>query len=125
MVAAPPPSPPAVVRAWSAALNRGDDEAAAALFAPHARIVQGAVNFRSTPRLTLLFTIGLPCGGRIVALRRRGARVTATFRLTHRPGHTCDGPGQKAAAVFTIDRRGLIVRWQQVPVPPTQPPARA
>jgi len=126
MVAASPPSPPAVVRAWSRSLNANDNEAAAALFARGARVIQPGVDVRLTPQLAVAFNTSLPCGGRIVRLQRTGARVVATFVLTERPGHRCDGPGQKAAAVFTV-RRGRIVRWQQIAVPaePKQPPARA
>jgi limonene-1,2-epoxide hydrolase len=124
MLAAPPPSPPAVVRAWSRSLNANDNEAAAALFASHARVVQPGVDVRLTPRLAVAFNTSLPCGGRIVRLQRHGARVVATFVLTQRPGHRCDGPGQRAAALFVV-RDGAIVLWQQVPVPATQPPARA
>jgi limonene-1,2-epoxide hydrolase len=125
VVVAAPPSPPAVVRQWSRALNADDNEAAAALFARGARVVQPGVDVRVTPRLALAFNASLPCGGKIVALRRRGSRVTATFLLTERPRHRCDAPGQKAAALFVIEH-GRIVRWQQVAVPRSkQPPARA
>jgi hypothetical protein len=111
------------VRAWSRALNANDNEAAAALFAPRARVVQPGVDVRLTPQLAVAFNASLPCGGRITDLRVKGDRVTATFALTERPGHRCDAPRQKAAALFVV-RRGLIVRWQQVPVPPpTRPPA--
>ena len=40
MVVATPPTPPAIVRAWSKALNANDKKAAAALFAPGARLIQ-------------------------------------------------------------------------------------
>jgi hypothetical protein len=126
MVTAPPPPPPAaIVRAWSRALNANDNEAAAALFAPGARVVQPGVDVRVTARLALAFNASLPCGGRITRLQRHGRRVVATFVLTERPKHRCDGPGQQAAALFVVNRRGLIVRWEQVPVPAKQPPARA
>ena len=126
MVAAPPPSPPAIVRAWSRALNADDNEAAAALFAPRARVIQPGVDVRVTPQLAVAFNASLPCGGRITRLQQKGDRVTATFVLTERPGHRCDAPGQKAAALFVV-RGGLIVRWQQVPVPAgaKRPPALA
>jgi hypothetical protein len=123
MVAAPPPSPPAIVRAWSRALNANDNEAAAALFARGARVVQPGVDVRLTPRLAVAFNASLPCGGRVTRLQRKSDHVTATFLLTERPGHKCDAPGQKAAALFVV-RRGLIVRWQQVPVPAGTPTAR-
>ena len=118
MVAAPPPSPPAIVRAWSAALNRNDNAAAAKLFAPNARILQGPLDVRLTsPQLALAFNASLPCAGRIVRITVKGTRATATFVLGHRPRHTCTAaPGEKAAAVFDV-RNGKIVLWEQVPVP--------
>jgi limonene-1,2-epoxide hydrolase len=119
MVAAPPPpSPAAIVRAWSSALNANDNAAAARLFAPNARIVQGALDVRLTsPRLAVAFNASLPCAGRIVRLTVTGDRATATFVLGHRPRHTCTAArGEKAAAVFVV-RAGKIVLWEQVPVP--------
>lgn len=115
-------SPARVVRAWSAALNAGDDKAAGALFAANAIAIQGPYGYRlRTAKLATLWNSGLPCGGHIVKLRVRGNVVTATFRLGHRKGHACDGPGQLAAAKFTIVN-GKIVRWEQV-VPETGPTA--
>ena len=110
----PPPSPPAIVRAWSKALNANDNKAAAALFAPGAELIQG-VDVRLTPQLALAWNQSLPCGGKIIGLTRSGNRVRATFLLKERPNHRCDGPGQKAAAVFIV-RKGKIVFWEQVPV---------
>jgi hypothetical protein len=123
MVSALPPSPPAIVRAWSRALNANDNQAAAALFARGARVVQPGVDVRLTPRLAVAFNASLPCGGRVTRLQRKSDHVTATFLLTERPGHKCDAPGQKAAALFVV-RGGLIVRWQQVPVPTDTPTAQ-
>ena len=117
MVVATPPSPPAIVRAWSRHLNANDNKGAAALFAPGARLIQG-VDVRLTPRLALAWNQSLPCGGKIIDLTRHGDRVRATFLLTERPKHTCDGPGQKAAAVFIV-KNGKIVFWEQVPVQQT------
>jgi limonene-1,2-epoxide hydrolase len=109
--------PVAVVRAWSAALNANDNERAAFLFAPGAHVVQPGVDVRLTShRLAVAFNNALPCAGRIVAVKVTGERVVATFVLGRRPMHRCDGPGQKAAALFVV-RGGKIVRWQQVPVP--------
>ena len=51
-----------------------------------------------------------------------GNRVVATFVLGKRPKHRCDGPGQKAAALFVV-RRGKIVLWEQVAVPAEPPTA--
>lgn len=121
MVAAAPPPPPAIVRAWSRELNANHNAAAAKLFAPKARVIQPGVDVRLTPTLALAFQESLPCGGRILELRRKGTQVTAIFRLTERPGHRCDAPGGKAAAVFVV-RDGKIVLWHQIPVPPDDRP---
>src|SRR4051794_3311439 len=117
MTVATPPSPPAIVRQWSRALNANDNAAAAALFAPRARVVQPGVDVRLTGKLAVAFNASLPCGGKVVRLDRHANRVVATFVLGERPKHRCDAPGQKAAALFVV-RNGLIVLWQQVPVPP-------
>lgn len=110
-------SPAAVVRAWSKALNANDNERAARLFALGAHVVQPGVDVRLTShRLAVAFNDALPCAGRITEIRVAGNRATATFVLGTRPKHRCDGPGQKAAALFVV-RGGKIVRWQQVPVP--------
>src|SRR3954451_20841365 len=98
VAAALPPSPPAIVRAWSKALNANDNVAAAALFAPRARVVQPGIDVFLNPRLALAFNQSLPCGGKIVHQTRKGNRITVTFLLTERPRHRCDAPGQKAAA---------------------------
>jgi len=118
MVAAPPPSPPAIVRAWSAALNRNDNAAAAKLFAPNARIIQGALDARlTTPQLALAFNSSLPCAGKIVRITVKGNQAVATFVLGHRPKHKCTAThGEKAAALFVV-RDGKVVLWEEVPVP--------
>jgi SnoaL-like domain len=117
MVAAPPPSPPAIVRQWSAALNSNHNAAAAKLFAPGARIVQPGVDVKASPKLALAFNISLPCAGRIVRMTVKGDTVVATFVLGQRPKHKCSAkPGEKAAAVFVV-RNGKIVLWEQVAVP--------
>jgi limonene-1,2-epoxide hydrolase len=121
MVAAPPPAPPAIVRAWSRDLNANRNAAAAKLFAPGARVIQPGIDVRLTPKLALAFQESLPCGGRIVELRRKGAQVTAIFVLTERPKHRCDAPGTKAAALFEV-RNGKIVLWHQIPVPKDDKP---
>jgi limonene-1,2-epoxide hydrolase len=121
LAASAAPSPAAVVRAWSKALNANDNERAAWLFAPDALVVQPGVNVRlASHKLAVAFNDALPCAGRVTEIRVRGTSATATFVLGHRPKHRCDGPGQKAAALFVV-RNGKIVRWQQVPVPTGTP----
>ncbi|HXY80447.1 MAG TPA: nuclear transport factor 2 family protein [Gaiellaceae bacterium] len=116
------PSPAAVVRAWSKALNANDNRAAGELFARNARVVQGPLDaVLPTQALAVVFNSSLPCAGRIVAMTVKGERVVATFVLGHRPKHTCDGPGQKAAALFVV-HEGRIVLWEQVAVPAASGP---
>ncbi len=47
--------------------------------------------------------------------------MTATFVLGHRPKHTCDGPGEKAAALFIV-KNGKIVHWAARPGAEAEPP---
>jgi limonene-1,2-epoxide hydrolase len=116
-------TPAQVVRAWSRDLNANRNVAAARLFALDARVVQPSYELRLTTRaLARAWNDALPCAGTITRLQVEGARVTATFVLGERPKHRCDGPGQKAAAVFVV-RKGKIVLWRQVPVPPAAPSA--
>ena len=106
-----------VVRAWSAALNAGDDAKAASYFAPNARVVQGQlVAMLRTRQSAVVFNASLPCSGRIVATKVRNHLVTATFVLGERPGHRCDGPGQTALAAMRI-ANGKITLWHQLPMP--------
>jgi len=119
LAAAAPRTPEQVARAWSKALNAGNDKAAAALFAQNAVVVQGPYVYRfRTAKLAKLWNSGLPCAGSIVKVKVRGNVATVTFILGHRKGHVCDGPGQLAAAKFTVVK-GRIVRWEQVPPDPT------
>jgi limonene-1,2-epoxide hydrolase len=111
-------TPAQVVRAWSSDLNANRNEAAARLFALGARVVQPSYELRlATRALARLWNDALPCAGTITDLQVQGARVTATFVLGERPNHRCDGPGQKAAAVFVV-HKGKIVLWKQIAVPP-------
>jgi ketosteroid isomerase-like protein len=115
-------SPESVVRAWSSALNAGDNEGAADLFAPHAVIVQGGAEQRFRGRAdALAWNSELPCSGRIVSVASKGDTVTATFVLGDRATSRCDGPGAKARAVVRV-RDGKIVLWHQVPAPDRPPP---
>ena len=103
-----------LVRDWSAAINRGDDTRAAGLFAPPATIEQAGLQYvLESADAVYAFNHGLPCAGRIVELRERPGEVVAVFVLGERPGHRCDAPGARVAAVFTI-AGGKIVGWRQI-----------
>jgi limonene-1,2-epoxide hydrolase len=109
-----PPSPESVVRAWSQSINAGDDEAAAALFAAGARVIQPNRSFRLEDEdEAVLFNRSLPCSGTITDLVAEGDAVTATFLLGHRDESRCDGPGQHVRALFRV-RDGKIVLWHQL-----------
>ena len=110
-------SPAAVVRAWSAALNRGDNEAAASLFAKNAVVAQPGYTLPlKTHKLALLWNKSLPCKGRILWITVRKNVADATFLLSDRsPVHRCDGPGTRARAAFTIVN-GKIAAFVQLPV---------
>jgi limonene-1,2-epoxide hydrolase len=115
-------SPGEVVRAWSAALDRNDSEAAGRLFADGARVIQGDVETLATHSDAVQWNASLPCGGTITLLEpRSNGEVLAVFTLTNRPQHLCDGPGDQAAALFQV-KNGKIVLWHEVDVP-TFPPA--
>ncbi len=110
-------SPASVVRAWSSALNADDNESAASLFAIDAQVVQADRSRRlHTHREAVQFNASLPCSGRIVDLELRGNEVKATFVLGDRRSSACDGPGERAGAIFRI-RKGKIVLWHQVEAP--------
>jgi limonene-1,2-epoxide hydrolase len=121
---AAPKTPAQVVRAWSAALNRGDNEAAANLFAKNAVVTQNGVKLvLSTHHLAVLWNEGLPCAGHILKITVTKNIADAIFRLGERKGIKCDAPGIEARAAFKIVN-GKIVYWAQLPVPkPKSAPA--
>jgi limonene-1,2-epoxide hydrolase len=110
-----PPSPESVVRAWNEAVNSDDNEAAARLFAPGARVIQaGRVYTLADRGDAVAFNAGLPCSAEIVEIETQGDTVTATFSLADRTTSRCDAPGVEVTAVFEISD-GKIVVWEQLP----------
>jgi hypothetical protein len=111
------PSAESVARAWSEALNAGDNDGAASLFAPGARVVQAGMTLKlATHKQAVMWNAALPCSGRIVSVATRGDVARVTFVLRDRKTSRCDGPGQHATALFRV-RKGKIVLWHQTPVP--------
>lgn len=111
-------SPEDVARSWSAALDRNDNDAAAALFADGARVVQNGELVLATRSEAVRWNASLPCGGVVLSVTPRGrSDVLVVFRLTERPGHACDAPGGRGAALFRV-RNGKIVLWHQTAAPP-------
>ena len=119
-----PPSPESVVRAWNEAVNSGDNEAAARLFAPGARVIQaGRVYTLADRGDAVAFNAGLPCSAEIVEIETQGDTVTATFSLADRTTSRCDAPGVEVTAVFEISE-GKIVVWEQLAGPAAAPPGQ-
>ena len=107
------PSTESVVRAWSQELNSGNNEAAAKLFAPGAEVVQGQTEIKlTTLQDAIAWNTNLPCSGRIVSIDSNGNTARATFVLGDRQKQKCDGPGQRATAIFRV-KKGKIVLWHQ------------
>jgi hypothetical protein len=106
-------SPEEVVRGWSAAVNRGDNEAAAKLFG--SRVVFVAGDYQTVLRThtqAVAFNRELRWCGPIVRLARRGQRVIAQFSLRTR-GH-CDSGGRERGSVYFQIRDGKIVFFDQI-----------
>jgi hypothetical protein len=118
-------SPAQVVRAWSRALNRGDNEAAANLFARNAIIAQPGYTLPlKTHKLAVLWNKSLPCDGHILWITVRKNVADATFLLSDRsPVQRCDAPGTRARAAFTVVN-GKIAAFVQLPVVPRKPPPK-
>jgi hypothetical protein len=91
------------------------------LFADGARVIQGDVETLATHSDAVQWNASLPCGGTITLLEpRSNGEVLAVFTLTDRPQHLCDGPGDRAAALFQV-KNGKIVLWHEVDVPAFPP----
>jgi hypothetical protein len=110
-------SPAAVVRAWSVALNRGDNEAAANLFAKNAIVAQPGYTLPlKTHKLAVLWNKSLPCAGHVLWITVEKNVADATFLLADRsPVQRCDAPGTRARAAFTVVN-GKIAAFVQLPV---------
>ena len=107
-------SPERVVRAWSKALNRGDNTGAADLFAVGAKVIAGdSIRVLPNRAQAIEFNAGLPCSGRIVELKAAGAEVTARFQLADRATHRCRGVGERGSILFRV-RHGKIVAFDQI-----------
>ncbi len=115
------PEPPGVTRAerrivrgWSDALRKGNVAAASRYFSVPALAVNPDPAFLATASDVQAFNRGLPCGAKLVKLRRsvEPMFVVGIFRLTERPGagECGTGAGNLAAVAFRI-YRGHITSW--------------
>ena len=109
-----------VIREWSDTLRGGDEVGAARFFAVPSivQIQPGEPIYHITRRAeAVAFQAVLPCGARLLRAERDGRYVNALFRLTMRPGATCDAPGATARTDFVI-RHGKIAEWRRAPDEP-------
>src|SRR2546421_541197 len=96
-------SPPDVVRAWSKALNRGDNESAALLFGPRVKFVAGDyVTVVRGHERAVAFNAGLGWCGPIVRLVAKGTDVTAQFALVTRGAGRCAAGREHGSGFFRI-----------------------
>jgi limonene-1,2-epoxide hydrolase len=116
------PSAESVVRAWSQALNDDDNDGAADLFARDAQVVQAGRELTlKTHADAVAWNAALPCSGKLVSIDSHGNTATATFVLRDRRHSRCNGPGERASALFKVVK-GKIVLWHQTPAEgPTGP----
>jgi hypothetical protein len=108
-------SPEHVARAWSKALNSGDNEAAGALFAKNAKFVAGDyIEILRTREQAIALNARLGWCGPVVKLAAKGSDVTARFALVTRGTAPCDrGSGERGSVFFRI-RDGKIVVFDQI-----------
>jgi SnoaL-like domain len=108
-------TPTQVVRAWSAALNRGDEEAAAALFGSKVDFVAGDYQTVLRTRAQVLaFHREIGWCGPIVRLVAKGNEVEAQFSLASRPSRHCARGGRERGSVYFRIRNGKIVFFDQI-----------
>jgi hypothetical protein len=116
-----------VIADWADTLRSGDVEGAAEFFAIPSVAENGGIVLEIERREQAeLFNASLPCGARLIHAQAEGEFVTATFRLTERPGPgTCGtGTGEKAKTAFVITD-GEIVEWRRVAIGGEQAPSQS
>lgn len=106
-----------VIRRWADTLRTGDVAGAARLFAlPTVTVVTPgapALELRTRGQAQA-FNRSLPCGAVLLRTEREQGMTVGVFRLTERPGATCDGTGAVARTAFVIER-GRITHWIRLP----------
>jgi hypothetical protein len=134
---APPPataSDEQVIRLWADTLRHGDVAGAAAVFGlPTITQIQPGLPVQQlrTRAQARAFNASLPCGAVLLRTEREKGLTVGVFRLSNRPGATCDGTGAIARTGFVIEN-GRITHWIRLPnepeddvAPPTPAPQTA
>src|SRR3954462_3076547 len=110
-------TPAAAVGGRGPALNRGDNQAAANLFAKNAIVAQPGYTLPlKTHKLAVLWNKSLPCAGHVLWITVEKNVADATFLLADRsPVQRGAAPGPRARAAFTVVN-GKIAAFVQLPV---------
>ena len=112
-----------VIRGWNKAVNAGEHERAADLFALDAVVEQAEVEIRLETRAdAVAFNDSLPCRADVTEIRPEGRATVANFSLREGADGEC-GDGGTASVKFVI-RDGKIREWRQLP-PPEIPEGQA
>jgi hypothetical protein len=112
-----------VIRAWSAALRKGDVAAASAQWAVPSKVQNGSPVLTLASRSDVrIFNGALTCGSVVTATGgAKGGFTIATVRLTQRKGADCGtGTGHSARTAIRV-RGGKIVEWYRLPDDPNAP----
>jgi len=105
-----------VIRGWNKAVNAGEHERAADLFAIDAVVEQAGVELRLRTREDAIeFNDSLPCRADITEIEPEGDATVADFDLREGPDGGCRDGGR--AAVKFVIRGGKIREWRQLPPP--------
>jgi hypothetical protein len=121
----PPPvataSDEQVIRLWADTLRHGDVAGAAAVFGlPTITQIQPGLPVQQlrTRAQARAFNASLPCGAVLLRTEREKGLTVGVFRLSNRPGATCDGTGAIARTGFVIEN-GRITHWIRLPNKPS------
>jgi hypothetical protein len=105
-----------VIRGWSAAVNRGDYDRAADLFAEGAVVEQVTEIRLDTHAEAVAFNRGLPCRADVTDVDAEGNSALAAFDL--REGRTGECTEGGSARVRFVISDGQIEEWRQLPPQP-------
>lgn len=110
-----------VIAGWANALRHGDVARAAGYFALPAIVQQTDKLQLATREDARTFNAALPCGARLLDVQHDGRFIVGTFRLTDRPGQSCQTSGALVRVAFVIlDRH--FTEWRQLPDTPGATP---
>ena len=115
-----------VIRAWSAALRKGDVAAASATWAIPSKVQNGSPVLTLSSRSDVrIFNDALSCGSVVTSAGgAKGGFTIATVRLTQRKGADCGtGTGHSARTAILV-RDGKIAEWYRLPDDPDAPQAQ-